>query len=318
MSHLQTLPDTHSVISSQALASGHSPYVERDGQMTFLYGPAVVRASLSARQALKLGLMTRATSGQVLPGSSKSAALQSPLESRLQVKLSSLGSTLYKLTWKQWATPSGVCRFRLRASVPRTSETVRTGWQTPVAHEARLGYQRRRGDTKGSQVSLTTEVVNFLAPESDPMLKGWNLSAWPTPNATNNGAGEEPGAKAARGMNPGLNPADAARLAGWPTTRATDGTNNARSLQGAENEALRKSWNNDLGVASFSVVTNNPARLTASGELLTGCSAEMPSGGQLNPAHSRWLQALPVVWDEAAPIGIPPPDKKAKATAPAG
>src|SRR5580698_4373082 len=32
---------------------------------------------------------------------------------------------------------------------------------------------------------------------------------------------------------------------GWPTARSTDGCNNARTLQGAENEAKRKSWNND-------------------------------------------------------------------------
>jgi len=34
------------------------------------------------------------------------------------------------------------------------------GWPTPMAHEARLGYQRRDRGKKGTQESLTTVVVN--------------------------------------------------------------------------------------------------------------------------------------------------------------
>ena len=136
MSAQAILPDSRSATSSPALVSGLTHYVQQDGQMTFLFGPAVAHASLSARQALELGLRTQDTFGQLLPGSSSSAALQSSLESRLRAKLSSLGSTLYTLTWKPWNTPSGPSRFRLRASVRRTCETDFTGWPTVTATDS--------------------------------------------------------------------------------------------------------------------------------------------------------------------------------------
>ncbi len=91
-------------------------------------------------------------------------------------------------------------------------------------------------------------------------------------------------------------------LSGWPTARASDGENNARTLQGAINESERKSWNNDLGVAAFSTqLPDGPARLTVSGVMLTGSDAGMASGGQLNLDHSLWLMGCPPEWANSVP-----------------
>ena len=75
-----------------------------------------------------------------------------------------------------------------------------TSWPTPMEHEARLGFQDRSTGKKGSQKSLTTVVVESLAPDNDPRLSG--LTAIGSPAAT-----EKPGQ---------LNPAHSRWLMGYP------------------------------------------------------------------------------------------------------
>ena len=133
MSHLTTCEDSRSATSLPELASGLIPCGSPDGLTINQSGQAPARASLSARQAKVMGLLTSGTFGPTSSTSSASAGLSMSLANRLQAVTQTHGSTLYKLTWKEWNTPSGLCRLRQRASVLRTSGSGPTGWPTPTA-----------------------------------------------------------------------------------------------------------------------------------------------------------------------------------------
>lgn len=166
MSYQTSLLDIPSVISSPELESGHMPCDKPDGLTTDQFGQAPALANLSARQAKAAGLMTSGTYGQRSTISSASADLASYLESRLRARTDLLGSTLYKLTWKARATPSGRLIPALRASVRRTSDSDYIGWPTPKV--ASGDYQYAAGNHEKIVLNLSGTV---------------QLTAWTTPSA---------------------------------------------------------------------------------------------------------------------------------------
>lgn len=169
-----TLSDSISAISSPGSADGRLPCVAQDGPTVAPHGQHHAPASLSARQAKGLGLLTSGTYGPPHIGLSASAALSWSLASNLAALTRTTGSTLYKLTWKPWAMPSGRLRFRLRASARRTSETVLIGWPTPIASNGRgAGNFNRQGGGKPSDCGVISGLAHTDGNGREGRLSGW-------------------------------------------------------------------------------------------------------------------------------------------------
>ena len=162
---------TLNATSSPESAAGASPCDLPGGPTTDLCGRVAAPANLSARQAKAMGLLTSGTYGPRGSISSSSADLQSSLVSRLKQQLTTSGSTLFRMTWKEKVTPSGRLVCLLRASGHRTSGNDCGSWPTPLVN-----------DTSGSTHCYSgknSDGTNRIALKLPGAVQ---LAPWPTPN----------------------------------------------------------------------------------------------------------------------------------------
>jgi hypothetical protein len=96
-----------------------------------------------------------------------------------------------------------------------------------------------------------------------------------------------------------------ANLAGWRTPTCQSPNSLRGNGQDPEKRLAQGHAVNLTDEVNWLKDNPQPARLTVTGEMLTGSTAGMESGGQLNPAHSRWLMGLPAEWDACAPTVTP-------------
>ncbi len=251
----------------------------QDGPFQERHGRVLAHASLSARQAAALGLLTSGTYGPAHSGSSSSAALQRSLESRLQARLVGRGSILYSLTWKELATPAGRPICALRASVRRTLDSACIGRPTPGAVDSTSNAETAESKMKrGLKTGLNLTTVAQPAGWSTPKSEDAESTGFSARRLENNKTPDN------------LHSQTKLLLGTW----ATPATRDYRTPNHVK-------WSERGGGKKGEQLQNQVAHMIP-GASLNGLPAAAERCGLLNPAFSLWLQGFPGMWARCAAL----------------
>lgn len=300
------------------------------GLTTDLFGQEAAPASHSVQPVTIRARKTKGTCGHISTASLASANLTKSLVNRLKGRLSTDGSMIYKQTWKEKVTPSGIVYWEHTARQRKPGMSV---FKFSGLSKTSLEKELVMNSGNGGSIAVTMRDLIALV---EHRISGKDFTGLPTPTSSTGGSNNNSKAVLERGHGMNLEGA-AVLMGGWPSASARDwkdssgmattGINPDGSVRNRLDQLPRVAavagWatpntldtlparSSEAIERQFSIARKGrtaPANLREqvhpelypSGAIQTGSTSWTTSTGQLNPALSRWLMGYREEWDIAA------------------